>query len=213
MTPGSTLAVLFLVSLIPGWIFLRATQRSRLPHAQSALEESLELLAVGTATTGLSAVLLVLWAPGLAMDAAAPGTPHELRSAVALGLVVLGTASGLALIAAHMYSRIYPVRYGSSVWHEVLSDRYVPSGQLNFLGVETHDDKLYEGVQHSFTHGSEDAHRDVALKAPIYAYNNKGRRILTPYSLLVIPGDVVRRIAVLRMPTSPPISVTDDPRP
>ena len=90
------------------------------------------MLAVGTATTGLSAVLLVLWAPGLAMDATAPGTPHELRSAVALGLVALGTASGLALIAAHLYSRIYPVRYGSSVWHEVLSDRHVPSGQLNF---------------------------------------------------------------------------------
>jgi hypothetical protein len=68
--PGSGLALVALLALVPGWVFLRLRQRHTPMPQPAGLGQLLEVLGVGLATTGTAAAVLVAvphrWLPFLA---------------------------------------------------------------------------------------------------------------------------------------------------
>ena len=92
MLPSGLVAAAFLLSLIPGWWFLRRTESQRRPRQLSTLQEMLELVGVGIATTGLAIALGLLFFPDVVLDHDFPAaTASEIRMDVGL---VLGSLTG-----------------------------------------------------------------------------------------------------------------------
>lgn len=213
MAPSSTLAALFLLSLVPGWLFLRASEGARPPRPQSGLLELLEVIAVGLATTGASLALWVVFKPSAVLGASrAPETGSDLQDAMAVALVILGLACGIALVAAAVYRSRSKARYEVGVWQTVLNKRAVPKAHLQWVRVSLVDGGAVEGVLFAYTRGTGATHRDVALRSPIFEVSGGGKRRETDYDRLTVSGEQVVTVAVRHWPRTAPASPAERPR-
>lgn len=174
MVPGSGLALLTLLALVPGWVFLRLRQRHTVQASSSGLAQLLEVLAVGVATTGTAAAALALpphrWLPFLAdVDAwARQGSgyaSHEPRRVLASVVLTLVLATALA-VAGDRVSRTQrsEIRTGPGVWETSLRRR--PDKTLPYAALTLQDGSLLEGLLYAFTLETSEV-RDVALTAPV----------------------------------------------
>ena len=101
MLPGGLVAAALLLSLVPGWLFLRLTEKVRRPRHQSQLQEVLELVAVGVGTTGAAILLAALVrADGMYHLKIPPENGDDVRnwawSVVLLLLLAVGGSAGVA---------------------------------------------------------------------------------------------------------------------
>jgi len=150
---------------------LRSTANAALPR--TGLDELLEVVAVGFATTGIA---VALWAlipadmsqlaniRSLARDGAAYAASHPQRMA-ATAFVVLAVAVGLAYVlfkVTHWKRKSTYVR--ETVWAGALGwrhDRYA------WVGLILRDGRLVEGQLFAYPVGDEHEHRNIALQGPI----------------------------------------------
>lgn len=205
MLPASAVAAALLLSLVPGWLFLRLTETARRPRHQSDLQEVLELVTVGVLTTGLAVAGIALTCPGGALDLeVSPDTAHELRK---LAGYVVGTFA-LALFLAWVFARIAIWRspapkssLGTSVWWDVLRAEKVPDGMAPYAMVTLNDNTTVEGIVATYTWQSDTSHyRDIALRAPIRFPVGDGKSRKPPYDFLIIAGTDIKQLALKYVP-------------
>lgn len=210
MLPGGAIAAAFLLSLIPGWWFLRRTESCRRPRHLSALQEILELLGVGILTTGLAVGIgLAIW-PNLVLDREFPATSgHEVRIYIGLIGGLLVSSLLLAEAAAFGVRKLSPAstsEFSIGPWWSVLRPEIVPEGHLPYVAVERSDGVTVEGVLHNYTWSPDVTHRDVAIKKPIKfttpaavtRWGRKSPSVTTPvpFEFVVVPGTEIKHIAV-----------------
>lgn len=210
MLPGGAVAAAFLLSLVPGWWFLRRTESSRRPRQLSALQEMLELLGVGFLTTGLAVGVGLATFPDLLLDRQArASTRDEVRIYIAL---VAGVLVGAVLLAecAAAYVRLRnpapTAEFNIGAWWSVMRPDGVPRGHLPYVAVERSDGTTVEGILHTYTWSPDVTHRDVALKKPIKFttpepskwWGGASRSVTrpVPYEYVVVPGTEIRHIAL-----------------
>jgi len=208
MIPGNNLAVLLMLALVPGWVYLRLRQRHTAVIQAPGLAQLLEVLAVGLATTGTAVLLFVLvphtWLPfTVDVDAWADQGSGYAR---ANPRVLLATGANVLLVACvsswlldralrRQRSELY---LGPGVWVYALRQR--PKGTLPYLGVMLRDRTLAEGLLHSCSLEASEV-RDVALSAPI-RITEPGRNAPRPVQVerLVLPERDISYITVLHVP-------------
>lgn len=196
MIPGGALAAIFLLSLVPGYVFLRLSATARRPRQQSPLAESLEVVAVGIATTGSSFVFWVLVKPGAVLTALdTPDSSADLRRQALLAVVILGLATGLACIWSWALQRRRPNRFQLSVWYDVFSKDNIPKGHLAFVAVQLTNGVTVSGNLHSYTWAPDTSHRDISLTRPIVV--TRGKKSEHPdFDFLSVSEEQIRHIAV-----------------
>jgi hypothetical protein len=206
--PGNGLAIVLMLALVPGWLYLRLRQRHSAAIQAPGLAQLLEVLAVGLATTGTAVLLFVVlphrWLSfTVDLDAwADQGTEY----ARAYPRTLLTTGAGLLLVACagswlldrglrRQQSEIY---LGPGVWVYALRER--PKGKLPYLGVMLQDGTLAEGMLHSCSLEASEV-RDVALSAPIRVTEPGGTAPRTvDVERLVLPERGIRYISVVHVP-------------
>jgi hypothetical protein len=206
--PGNSLAILLMLALVPGWVYLRLRQRHTAISQASGLAQLLEVLAVGLGTTGIAVLVFVLlphkWLPfTVDVDAWADQGTGYVR---ANPRMVLTTGAGVLFIACagswlldralrRQQSELY---LGPGVWVYALRER--PKSMLPYLGVMLQDGTLAEGLLHSCSLEASEV-RDVALRAPI-RITDPGQHTPRPVQVerLVLPERDIRYITVLHVP-------------
>lgn len=205
MLPASAVAAALLLSLVPGWIFLRLTEKARRPRHQSDLQEVLELIAVGVLTTGLAVAAVAVFRPAGVLNLKFP--PTDARELRELALSVVGTfllALGFAVAFAFAFRSTSAAKKSSlvtSVWWDILSAEKVPPGMAPYALVTLNDDTLVEGIVSAFTWQSDSSHhRDIALRAPIRFPVGGGKSRKPPYDRLLIAGTDIKQLALKYVP-------------
>jgi hypothetical protein len=170
--PSGALTVALLLALVPGWVYLRLRSTANAALPRTGLDELLEVVAVGFATTGIA---VALWAlipadmsrladiRSLARDGAAYGTAHPQRIA-ATGLMVLAVALGLAYVLFKVTQTGELTYVRETVWAGALGWR---DGRYAWVGLMLRDGRLVEGQLRTYPVGDEHEHRDIALQRPI----------------------------------------------
>lgn len=169
MLPTTSIAVLLLVALIPGYAYLRLSEDARRPRDHSALDEFLEVLAVGMGTTGLAGVFLMLfWSDEVAetLANASLDSPDALRRAVMLGGVTAALALGIACLASWATRLPGAGSYSPNVWRATLGLREKTHLPWVVLELKGEKGRRLEGVLHAYTTLDGDHPRDVALLSP-----------------------------------------------
>lgn len=204
MLPGGGLAALFLLSLVPGFVFLRISERARKPRAQSQLLELLEVVAVGAATTGVAGVCWITIIPGgfYRLFVSGPASGADLREAAWLLLWVLIQAIALAVLLAFALDSFTQDRFAPSVWHGTLARSRVPAGHIPHVLIELVDGTQVEGTLAHYTMADDVAHRDVALLGPVITVTFEGNHHRRRYDSMIVPGEQVRTIALRYVPAS-----------
>lgn len=209
MLPGGLVAGSLLLSLIPGWWFLRRTESCRRPRHLSSLQEVLELVGVGVLTTGLALCAGLLIRPELVLDHSFPArTASDIRMDVVLLLGTGLAAVLLAEIAAAIVRRVSPAddsEMDIGPWWSVMRRDKIPKGKLSYAALSIAEGVTVEGVLHSYTWSPDSSHRDIALRAPII-FTRPGRKrwrtgarpvvTSTPYDYVVLPASEIKHVAV-----------------
>lgn len=205
MLPASAVAAVLLLSLVPGWLFLRLTETARRPRHQSDLQEVLELVTVGVLTTGLAVAAVSILRPAGVLNLSVP--PTEARHLRELAATVVGTFT-LALVLASLFARIAIMRspapksaLGTSVWWDILRAEKVPDGMAPYALVTLNDDKTVEGLLATYTWQSDTSHyRDIALRKPIKYPVGEGMSRKPPYDYVIIAGTDIKQLALKYVP-------------
>lgn len=211
MLPGTVLAGTLLLSLVPGWLFLRLTERVRRPRNTSDLHELVELVAVGVGTTGLAGLAAAVFrAEGIHELTWPPTGPADIRE---LGLsfgAVLAASLALAVAGALLVRWRSPTPTASlvtSVWWDVLRADAVPSGHVPYVSLRLRDGHgSVEGVLDAFTwQVGVEMRRDISLRPPIRfpaGVSDDGKVLYRKpgYDRLVVDGDMVQEIALRYVP-------------
>jgi len=208
--PDSAWVVLLLLTLIPGWVYLRLQERLRPPSNATGLSELLEVVAVGLATTGISALVIALlphrWIPVIvdvdrwAIDGNAYLRDH-IRIAIASVAIVLALALLIAYGLYRLQRRWLPdVRSQGNVWIHALGAR--PKGTVPWVGLELTNGKVVEGLLHSFSLNGTTDERDVALARPIRVIERAGEpaKDLGQLDRVIVPDRSIAHIAVVHVP-------------
>jgi len=203
--PASAVAAILVISLIPGWLFLRLSEKARRPRHQSDLQEVLELVAMGVLTTGLAVALVAALRPAGLLSLDIP--PADARGLRELAASVVGTvllALGLAAVFGVIVAKTSPAPTASlvtSVWWDVLGAENVPAGRAPFVMVTLTDGRTVEGILSTYTWQSESSHyRDIALRAPIRYPAGENLSLKTSYDFLIIAGTDIEQIALRYLP-------------
>ena len=211
MVPGGGLALVALLALVPGWVFLRLRQRHTPLPQTAGLAQLLEVLAVGLATTGTAAVLLVVvphrWLPFLADvdEWARLGGGYAStnpRNVLASAAAILGLACVFATAADRVSRRqLSELSLGPGVWVHALRER--PRGKIPYLALQLNDGTLVEGPLHSCSLEASEV-RDIALRAPIRITRPGAAAGLAGVERVVIPEREIRWITVQHVPGAGP---------
>jgi hypothetical protein len=203
--PASAVATALLLSLVPGWFFLRLTEKARRPRHQSDLQEVLELVTVGVLTTGLAVAAVAILRPAGVLNLDIP--PTEARDLRELASSVVGTfllALGFAWVFAWIAIKRSPApqsSLGTSVWWDILRAEKIPPGMLPYALVTLNDDTTVEGVLATYTWQSDTSHyRDIALRAPIRFPVGDGKSVKPTYDYLIIAGSDIKQLALKYTP-------------
>jgi hypothetical protein len=177
LTPPATLGALLLVlALVPGWLYLRLVERLQPPSTTTGLHQLLEVLAVGVATTGVSAMAVALVPHRLlpfTLDLSGWSTKGgaylrtHARAAVWSVALVFVVAVLLAYGLYWIRARRKPAEFDSTgdVWINSIGAR--PADKHPYVGLQLNDGSFVEGALHAYTFGAEPGKRDLALSSPI----------------------------------------------
>lgn len=209
MLPSGFIAAAFLLSLVPGWWFLRRTESERRPRELSAIQETLELVAVGVLTTGLVAFLGVALWPELVLEFKWPATSaREVRFDAAILIATMLAATTLAEIAVRVsryFNRRSNAETNIGVWWATFRPDKVPPGQLAYVALVLTDGSTVEGVLDSYTWHADVIHRDIALMAPIKFTEASSNlpwqkpelvKKLPSYDRLIVPATQIKHVAL-----------------
>jgi hypothetical protein len=173
LLPSAGLTAGFLLALVPGWLYLRLRSSRNAVLPRSGLDEVLEVVTIGVATTGLA---VALWAllpfevTHLADVRALVREPNvysneHVRRLAATALVVFLLACSLAWCLFKLTHRgPRPTLYRETVWAGALTRR---GEKYPWVGVQLRDGRLVEGELHAVPTGDEHENRDISLQAPI----------------------------------------------
>jgi hypothetical protein len=209
MLPNAPFALLVLLALLPGWLFVRLAERRGPRPQRSPLAEFLELAAVGFSAIVISALIVAglsfiihPWLFNLEAWA------HERHQYLGnhLGAALASTALGIGLscvLVIALYLIIYGrhsagFKPGSSVWVDCLEG--APKGMQNWVGVHRHDGSLVEGLLLSYPAGSDETAREISLTKPIRLTPQNGVACFLSIDRVVIPGDEITAITVVHVP-------------
>ena len=223
MLPNAPFALLVLLALLPGWLFIRLAERRGPRPERSSLVEFLELAAVGFSAIVVSALIVAglsfVMHPWL-FNVKAWAAERQRYLGDHLGAALVSTMCGLVLsciLVFLLYLLIYGRRSagfkpGSSVWIDCLGN--APKNQQNWLGIHRPDGSLIEGLLLSYPAGPDSDVREISLAKPIRLTPKDGETFDLPIDRVVIPGDEIAAITVLHVPKpdtsvkreSPPVS-------
>ncbi|MGK3958503.1 DUF6338 family protein [Arthrobacter sp. R4] len=207
--PGEAGAFLVLVALIPGWWFIRQRERRTGDQRASNLDELLQVLVAGLATTGISLSALILWpwerlawlvdVPRLLREGDSY-VPDNLASVVltagAVLLVAIAMAHGAALWMPLPKRRLND---RSSMWvNALLAD---DTKNHKYISAELIDGRVFEGYLEGITPEGAADEQVMALGAPLFVKQNPAKsaksysadRIALPVSQLKYAAVVLRR--------------------
>jgi Family of unknown function (DUF6338) len=173
----------------------------------SPLHQLLEVLAVGAATTGVSAFIVAIlphsWLP-FALDAGAwaAGGPDYMRvhwrsAAGSVAVVyILATIIGVVFYRIRALSKP-PEFEGHNNWIQSLGQRR--AGTAVWVGLHLEDGRGVEGVLHSYSLDEDPAKRDITLGKPI-RITEKGTdevQYLPGLDRLMVPASKITFIGVV----------------
>ncbi|WP_425303653.1 DUF6338 family protein [Nocardia wallacei] len=205
--PGSLALVFLLFSLIPGWWHLRLLEQARPTGKSGGLNELLQVLSVGLATTGSAVLILVLlpdsWRRGWLVDPEALLKGGKAYVQTNLRQVAISVAAILA-VACLIAVLLYFVRsIGSRKGFKPLGDPWVyslgnwPKNMVPYVGIELTDGRHIEGVLHSYTTDNSSAKPDIALKEKIRITQKDAEEpIQTTHDRIVVPGDQIALVSM-----------------
>jgi Family of unknown function (DUF6338) len=209
LLPNAPLALLALLALLPGWLFVRLAERRGPRPERSSLAELLELAAVGFSAIAVSALAVA----GLSFAIHSwlfdvREWAHERHQYLGehLGSALISTALGVVLscvLVVLLYLVIYGRRSagfkpGSSVWVDTLGS--APRDKQNWLGVQRRDGSLIEGLLLSYPAGSDEDIREISLTRPIRLTPEGGQPFDLPIDRVVIPGEEIIAVTVIHVP-------------
>lgn len=201
--PGSLSALAVLLSLVPGFIFLRVTDSVRQPSQQTPLQEAAEMVAVGVATTGVAVAVGLLIAPDTVFDRLTklPTTPGATRIAVVVigGILFFATLLSLGL-AALRHGTAGEKRYAPNVWESVFGE--TKPGRQRHVSFELIDGRTFDGPLRSYTVSTGiDGTRQLAIKGPIrLTLATSSRPHDTVYDFVVVDSSAIRFAAMKHVP-------------
>ncbi len=207
--PNAPFPLLVLLALLPGWLFIRLAERRGPRPERSSLAEFLELAAVGFSAVVVSALIVA----GLSFVIHpwlfnVKAWAHERQQYLGdhLGAALISIALGIVLsclLVVLLYLVIYGRRSagfkpGSSVWVDCLGD--APRDMQNWLGVHRRDGSLVEGLLLSYPAGPDKDVKEISLSKPIRLTPKDGTPFDLPIDRVVIPGEEITAITVVRVP-------------
>lgn len=205
--PSAALTAAFLLALVPGWVYLRLRSGKNAALPRGGLDEVLEVVAIGVATTGVAAALWALLPVGLThladvRELAANRQGYvdaHVRRVAATGLTIFLLALGLAFFLfrlAHRGPR--PALVRETVWAGALGRR---GDHYAWVGLTLRDGRLVEGELFAYPVGDEHEHRDVALQAPIRVTPpGGGPAVVTPLSRVILNEADIEHIGLVLGP-------------
>lgn len=201
--PASSAALLVLIVLVPGYVWLSQTVRHRRAnHSPTQVEEILTLVGSGLLISGPIMAIAALMADKTVV--ALLSTPADkvhselLRRSIWLGLGALAVSIVVALLGAWGYRKLHPVRSGESGWH----DAFTVSKSIH-LDVGLTDGTTVRGLLYSYDGKSHGAGRDIVLKAPIHLVRHGEDPAEVPCARLVISETQIHSVAVHDVSTAP----------
>lgn len=209
MLPNVPFALFILLALLPGWVFVRLSERMGPRPERSSLAELLELAAVGFSALALAALIVAGLSlkgnSGLFNVESWAHTRHQylgdhLGAALASTALMITLSCGLVIgLWVVLYARrTAGFKPGSSVWMDCLAP--TPNGMCNYVGVYRRDGSLVEGLLFSFTAGPDDNPREISLKSPIRVTLIGGSSSDADIDRVIIPGDEITTLTVLYVP-------------
>lgn len=196
MVPSSLGALLGVLGLIPGWLFLSRTERVRRPGPRSGLRELVELVAVGLATTGASVLIGSTLFPRAIREALAghAGTAERFREDVWCISALLVGSMVISMVLAWIANRRRGPRYSEGVW-ETAFGADPGDGRLRHAVIELLDGRTIDGPLLGYTLSRSDEGPSIALGAPIF-FTRKGDRRRVRYDSLVVQSEQARFAAI-----------------
>ena len=210
MFPNDWFALLVVLALFPGWVFVRLAETKASRPERSQLAELLELAAIGFTTTAISA--LAIAAMSTMKDFSflfnVPASVHTGQQYLGEHLVaaLLSTILCIALsciLAFALFSIVFQhrsadFRPGSSPWIHALAT--FPVGMQNWVGIHRRDGSLVEGLFLSGTSGPDSDRREIALSSPIRVTKPDGTLENLNINRVLIPGEEIISITVIHVP-------------
>lgn len=212
MAPPFTItALLIVLALVPGWIYLRLVERLRPRSVDNALHQLLEVLAVGAVTTGGSALLIALVPHRilpftLDLDAWVAGGPAYIRehwrSAALSAALVFALAALIAYGLYRLRARKRPPEFQphGNLWVYGLGER--PPGKASWVTLHLEDGRVVEGQLHSYSLDEDPARRDITLSRPIRitAADATEAQALPNLDRLIVTASKIAYITVIHVP-------------
>ena len=215
MAPPATFTALLLVlALVPGWFHLHLIERVRPASRATGLNQLLEVVAVGVATTGVSVAATVLVPHRVvpfALDINAWATTGNayLRWHLQAAVWSLVLTFALALAMAYLLYRVRArgsleeFKANDSVWMHAIGQR--PVGTVPWITLGLSDDSVVEGSLLAYTTDEDAEKRDIALKRPIWITppNQSAAIELANLDRVVVPESQIKHITVIHTPAKP----------
>jgi Family of unknown function (DUF6338) len=215
--PTTWVALAIGIALVPGWAFLQWTRETRRPGTKSALAELLEIVAVGTATTGTSCLLIGLVFPNWVLGALstlslapAAATGEDVRAVLWLVLLVIVISVVLAYGSSRVARHVAREHYSPSTMQGTLGRERPGYGRA--VGIQLKDGTTIDGLLHAYAMTDDDASRVIALRRPLRMLppNSSSPRDL-PFDHYIALGSEIRSI-VLTHQRDPGAVVASDPK-
>lgn len=215
MLPSAGLTAAFLLALVPGWVYLRLRSVRSAVLPRSGLDEILEVVTVGVATTGMATALWALVPVRvshladvslLVADKDSYRLHHVQREVTtALAVFVIACVFAWILFAvAHRGQGGH--HYRETVWAGALGHR---GEKYRWVGVTLRDGRVIEGELYAFPTGDEHEHREIALQAPIRITAPNAQPQVTPLTRVILnEADIDHIGLILGPPVKEPAAVS-----
>lgn len=210
MIPASLVGVLSLLALIPGGIFLRATDRKRSPSGDaSAVEEILTLVSAGAATVLPPIVFALVAFPKEVASSVATvrafdrATESDARDLGWSLIVVVVASILLSWLYAKIFNRFSKVEAAPDIWGPALDDTL--EGNVLMIAVKMIDGTLIQGTSDGYSTGQQGRDRDLMLKSPISVQKPEGKMTDSPYRRTVISESQIAYFTSAHMPDPPQV--------
>ncbi|AHH16895.1 putative membrane protein [Nocardia nova SH22a] len=210
--PASITIVCVLLSLVPGWLYLRRLERIRPASKVTGLNELLQVLAVGLSTTGLAVLIVILLPPDWLLDPVAlvkGGKAYVLSHLRRVALSITATFL-LAIGAAYFLSWVRSI--GRPKGFNTLGSPWVdafnasPKDQGPWLIVEMTDGRFVEGWLRAYDPDKEPK-SDIVLQGRIHMTPPDGgeRSLLVKVNRYIVVGDQIVSVQIFDadMPSDP----------
>lgn len=211
--PASLTIVCVLLSLVPGWLFLRRLERIRPASNATGLNEILQVLAVGLSTTGLAVLIVILLPRGWLVDPVAlvkGGRAYVLAHLQRVALSITATFL-LAIAIAYLFSWVRSV--GGPKGFDTVGNPWVsafnasPKGKHPWLIVEMADGRRVDGWLKNYD-PDKDTKPDIVLQGRIHVTPSDGgeRSELKKANRFIVVGDQVVTVTIFDLgdPPDPP---------